>query len=389
MQPNELADLVVLTVKNVVAPLQERLAVFEQINRDLQARITDMQGMRDRVVAIETKALLPDPVAPVITELREHVDGWRSNWATHNTVMDTVKKDQDVVGGQLKAMSDRLVILETKASLPEQNPALIALTEKVNGWQSGSWAINNSALDGVKKEQKIAFDIMKSIKDRLEVIETKAPSPPGQDGKDGMPGPQGEKGEKGDKGDPDLTLASDVNELSDSTRSLFDTCRELRDRLEKLEGRPDLELAFTKEISLVRERIGILEVRAQVPGPPGPAGRDGLNGKDGVDGFSLKDFSVELDADRTMVLSFADGTLKKSWPIRLPFMRQEGVYIDGKSYSVGDVVTWGGSQWHCNEDTTTKPGDGSKAWTLIVKRGKDGRDGKDAQTLPVVSVGRP
>jgi hypothetical protein len=40
----------------------------------------------------------------------------------------------------------------------------------------------------------------------------------------------------------------------------------------------------------------------------------------------------------------------------------------------GDVVTFGGSMWHCNAATEEKPGDGSAAWTLAAKRGRDGKD---------------
>ncbi|MNL68407.1 hypothetical protein D3C87_1931240 [compost metagenome] len=42
------------------------------------------------------------------------------------------------------------------------------------------------------------------------------------------------------------------------------------------------------------------------------------------------------------------------------------------------MVTFGGSLWHFNgaEDggEASKPGDGSKAWTLAAKRGRDGKD---------------
>jgi hypothetical protein len=50
------------------------------------------------------------------------------------------------------------------------------------------------------------------------------------------------------------------------------------------------------------------------------------------------------------------------------------------------MVTSGGSCWHCNEPTTTKPGEGSKAWRLMVKRGRDGKDGLNAPTVPVVKI---
>ena len=65
------------------------------------------------------------------------------------------------------------------------------------------------------------------------------------------------------------------------------------------------------------------------------------------------------------------------------------MYQDGKSYDVGQITTWGGASWHANTATTSKPGDGSKDWTLMVKRGRDGKDGRDAEVMPVVKVGRP
>lgn len=131
------------------------------------------------------------------------------------------------------------------------------------------------------------------------------------------------------------------------------------ERLTRVEARPfatkELWEGLTDTIVTLRERVAVLEVRPSLPGPPGepgPAGKDGTNGLDGKDG--------------TAGLSF------------------EGVYQEGKSYEFGHLVTWGGSSWHCNESTTTKPGDGSKAWTLMVKRGRDGKDGRDAEALPVV-----
>jgi hypothetical protein len=98
---------------------------------------------------------------------------------------------------------------------------------------------------------------------------------------------------------------------------------------------------LTKELSHLHERVAIVEVRPVQPGPPGdpgPPGRDGADGKAGL--------------------------------------TYQGVYVEGKSYDVGELVTWGGSMWHANELTETKPGDGSKAWTLTCKRGRDGKDGK-------------
>ena len=63
---------------------------------------------------------------------------------------------------------------------------------------------------------------------------------------------------------------------------------------------------------------------------------------------------------------------------------RKGVYVDGQIYVRGDMATFGGSQWHCDAETTAKPGE-SKDWTLVVKRGRDGAPGRDAPgALPVV-----
>ena len=123
-----------------------------------------------------------------------------------------------------------------------------------------------------------------------------------------------------------------------------------------------------------------LDARAALAGPPGAPGRDGRDGLPGAPGAP-----GEHGLNGTDGLPGKDGVDGKDGTAGLSF---EGVYQDGKSYALGHLVTWAGSSWHCNEPTTTKPGDGSKAWTLMVKRGRDGKDGVDAPgALPVVKVG--
>lgn len=59
-------------------------------------------------------------------------------------------------------------------------------------------------------------------------------------------------------------------------------------------------------------------------------------------------------------------------------MQRSGVPYCGAwkqgTYYPGMFVTWSGSLWHCNQQTDTKPGDGNPAWTLAVKKGRDGKD---------------
>jgi len=120
-------------------------------------------------------------------------------------------------------------------------------------------------------------------------------------------------------------------------------------RLELVEGNATAAVAEVKASLLetlgdLRERVAVVEVREPVPGPPGPSGPPGVDGKDGM-----------------------------------PGLRYCGVWVEGKTYDAGDLATWGGSTWHCNgTETRSKPGDESKAWTMMVKAGRDvGRDTRE------------
>lgn len=222
--PEAFADMVIMIVKSALAPVLERVASSEQMNRDLLARVLELSGLRDRVTVIETKA----------------------------------------------TMVPALSVLSSERTAVESAPILASLSE------------------------------------------------------------------------------------------------------------------LTKDFGLMRERVAVVETRAQIPGPPG---KDGQPGKDGADGVGWDDLAVVQDDERSFTIKAARGErVKVLGTARFPVQIQQGVYVDGQTYVRGDVATFGGSQWHCDAETTaTKPGE-SKDWTLIVKRGRDGKDGKDApQTLPVVA----
>lgn len=208
------------------------------------------------------------------------------------------------------------------------------------------------------------------LRDRIVVVETKATIPPPQD--------------------PALiTLREQTTALTKDIDALREKVGNvLRDQSLDSERIEAYKSALEKDAAALRERVAVVETRAPLPGPAGKDGAPGLNGKDGADGLGFDDMAVEFDGDRTVLFKFQRGAQMKTFPIALPFLRYQGVYSEGKQYTPGDVVTWAGSTWTAHEQTTTKPGDGSKAWTLIVKRGRDGRDGKDAPgALPIVKVG--
>lgn len=100
-------------------------------------------------------------------------------------------------------------------------------------------------------------------------------------------------------------------------------------------------------------RIKSLESWQPVPGPQGPPGapgRDGAPGQDGRDGAAG--------------INGKDG---------VPGLTYCGVFVSGKEYGTGDVVTYSGSAWHCNGSTSARPGEGHTAWQLMVKHGRDAK----------------
>jgi len=131
-------------------------------------------------------------------------------------------------------------------------------------------------------------------------------------------------------------------------------------------------------------RIAALEARPTLPGrdgrdglpgPPGANGLDGAKGADGLHGLGVDDLQVAHDGERAFTLRCVSGErVKELGTFTIPAAIYRGVWIE-KTYDRGDCVTWAGSVWHCNAATASKPGEGGPAWTLQVKRGRDGRDG--------------
>lgn len=109
----------------------------------------------------------------------------------------------------------------------------------------------------------------------------------------------------------------------------------------------------------------------------GRDGNDGEKGADGRDGFSLDAFDVEKGEDgRTFVLKFEQGDVRHEYELTFPVPVYCGVFKEGESYVPGDMTTWGGSLWHCNEPTTEKPDTKGAAWTVACRKGRDGKDAK-------------
>jgi Collagen triple helix repeat (20 copies) len=190
---------------------------------------------------------------------------------------------------------------------------------------------------------------------RLAALEA-APQP--RDGRDGLPGSPGTPGERGEKGQDGRDGIDGRDGLDGAPGA---TGADGRDGIDGKDG---------QDGAAGRDGIDGKD------GAPGENGRDGIDGKDGRDGFSLEQFDAELaEGGRLLVLTLTSGALVQRRELRTALMLYRGVYRDGAPYEPGDTVTWGGSIWHCNAATSDRPGDGSKAWTLAVKKGRDGKDG--------------
>lgn len=190
--------------------------------------------------------------------------------------------------------------------------------------------------------------------------------------------PAPEKGEKGDKGD--AFEASEVKKLVD-------------------------------------EAISSLELPAGKDGKDGAAGEKGQDGRDGKDGKNALDIEILPDIDleksykRGVYAMFKGGIWRSfqktsglhGWEIAvnglaqikvenidnrnfkivteksngdieeqsfyIPAMIYRGVYKQDEKYQHGDTVTYAGNLYHCDEDTTERPGSAAKSWSLAVKKG--------------------
>lgn len=172
-------------------------------------------------------------------------------------------------------------------------------------------------------------------------------------GKDGRDGKDGENGERGADGTDGRDGADGVGLAG----AMIDRAGELNVTLTNGEVR----------------KLGPVIAR------DGDNGRDGSDGKDGQ---SWEDMEVRRTGPRTIELSFDHGERRNTFELEFPVPLYRGVFSEGEAYQSGDMVTWAGSLWHCNDATLDKPGEGAKAWTLAAKRGRDGKDFAGPQAKP-------
>jgi hypothetical protein len=114
---------------------------------------------------------------------------------------------------------------------------------------------------------------------------------------------------------------------------------------------------------------------AKIPPP-----KDGKDGRDGrLDGGEIT--LVDLDPC-TKQFQFSDGTpVKGSSLVPVPHLEDAGVWREDVTYRKGDGVSFGGSFFIAQKDNPGKP-ETDDSWRLAVKRGRDGRNGRDVVPGP-------
>lgn len=188
--------------------------------------------------------------------------------------------------------------------------------------------------------------------------------PEGARGLQGAPGERGADGVRGEQGPPGESVTGAAGPRGEAGL-----------RGERGEAGPKGEAGASVHPDTVElmVRDAAAKVAATLPKP-----------KDGLDGLGLEDFDLALSEDgRTLSFRFVRGELKVERQVKLATLIYRGVWRDGE-YERGDVVTWGGSAWHCQQQTKDKPGGpipgtpgaaSGGSWRLMVKEGARGKDG--------------
>lgn len=231
-------------------------------------------------------------------------------------------------------------------------------------------------------------DVLPAIEGMIAAGFAAMPVP--KDGQDGAPGPRGEPGQPGEKGDagdpgpegpagkdasPEMVASMVVNEVDKRMQ-------EVPLPRDGLDGRDGIGVAgalIDRDGNLVLtlsdggvQQLGVV------------TGRDGSDGKDGAPGeagLGFDDLDITHDGGRTFTFRMVRGEQVKEFAFTVPVVIDRGVFKEGATYQAGDGVTWGGSYWIAQADTGDRPGT-SDAFRLTVKKGRDGKDGRDLGPPP-------
>lgn len=177
-----------------------------------------------------------------------------------------------------------------------------------------------------------------------------------------------------------------ISGLGESTRAIIkETEEKLRAEFNAVE-KEDVELPIVDLDDIAQQAAALIP--APEKGEPGEKGEQGEKGEPGRDAMQQIDTAsierviakqvermtprIEFDGRRTLVITTpkAEGEPEV---IKHTFKNFEwqGVWKESEQYHSGDVVTWAGSAWHCEEDNKGEKPGCTGCWQLCVKKGRD------------------
>lgn len=201
-----------------------------------------------------------------------------------------------------------------------------------------------------------------------------SPGTPGTPGTDGAPGRDGVDGKDGRDGKDGQDGAAGLDGLPGAPGA------DGRDGRDGRDGEPGRDAAEIDVLPAIDERKSYR--RGTFATHKGGLWR-AADTTDGMDGWVCITRGVDREEETTedggRIIKrrtlYSDGQVFER-EVKTTAMVYRGLYAEERAYDVGDVATWGGSVWHCEAPTSDRPGEGSKAWRLAVKKGAPGKDAK-------------
>lgn len=305
---------------------------------------------------------------------------------------------------QIKSLFENMASLGKK--IADSNAALAAAEKRLEHFATKEFA--QQAIDSIPTAEEVAAVIIDGnhIVTTVDAVASKwlqdNPPAPGKDGKDGENGRDGIDGKQGERGADGIGLAGAfIN--SDGGLVITMTNGESKflgpvvgkDGESGLNGRDGIDGkdgengsdgiglagAFINRDGELTITMTSGEVKCLGP-VVGKDGGNGHDGKDGADGVGFDDLQVEADGEGGVTLKFLRGGIAKDFPLHFAVPTYRGYYREGRKVKAGNVVTHKGHAWIANRDAESTPClENKEDWSLMVKAGRDGRDGYDGKNF--------
>ncbi len=331
--------------------VEELLPVIESLVEKRMADIPVPTNGIDGAPGADGKSVSKEEVLP---ELKSYAEAMLGDMVAALPVPRdgksvTAEEAAEVILPKLKAYADDII---SKIALPE--PKSVSPEEVAELLESRV----TESLGNVLESH------VKTIKDAAEAVIAEIPAPVnGKDGKDGA----------------SVSIDELLTHVEKMAKELFDSIPKPKDGDRGEPGKDATDIHILPAIDFEKSyprgtwahhNGGLYKSHANTMGE---RGWDCI-----INGIAAID--VDKSGDREITVKITDSRgeqVVKTFSTHDVIYR--GIYDEKKdaSYSEGDMVTCGGSVWHCMSNNPGRPGDANQNWKLAVKRGQNGKDGRN------------